>query len=84
MSRIICVLGVTYLQRIKTERFRKQMLEQVISEILDGFTKSKFVCVSDPPIVSVSPENVTVNESPDILLSCSYEANPNTLESVSW
>ncbi|XP_069698098.1 hemicentin-2 isoform X6 [Periplaneta americana] len=37
-----------------------------------------------PPIVTVSPENVTVNESTDILLFCSYEANPNTLESVSW
>lgn len=37
-----------------------------------------------PPIVSVSPENVTVNETTDIFLFCSYEANPNTLESVSW
>jgi len=37
-----------------------------------------------PPIVSVSPENVTVNETADITLFCSYEANPNTLESVSW
>ncbi|XP_021920979.1 uncharacterized protein LOC110830403 [Zootermopsis nevadensis] len=37
-----------------------------------------------PPIVSVTPENVTVNESTDIFLFCSYEANPNTLESVSW
>lgn len=37
-----------------------------------------------PPIVTVSPENVTVNESTDVLLFCSYEANPNSLESVSW
>jgi hypothetical protein len=44
----------------------------------------KYVYVTDPPIVSVSPENVTVNETTDIFLFCSYEANPNTLESVSW
>lgn len=45
---------------------------------------AKFVYVADPPIVSVSPENATVNETTDIFLFCSYEANPNTLESVSW
>lgn len=44
----------------------------------------KFVYVTDPPIVSVSPENVTVNETTDVFLFCSYEANPNALESVSW
>ncbi|XP_075211629.1 neuromusculin isoform X3 [Lycorma delicatula] len=37
-----------------------------------------------PPIVTVSPENVTVNESTDILLFCQYEANPATLQSVKW
>ncbi|XP_034251543.1 hemicentin-1 isoform X2 [Thrips palmi] len=37
-----------------------------------------------PPIVSVTPDNVTVNESTDILLFCQYEANPATLKSVKW
>jgi hypothetical protein len=74
-----------YFQRIKQKDLgSKCYSRRPLSEILDGFTRSKFVCVSDPPIVSVSPENVTVNESTDIVLLCSYEANPNTLESVSW
>ncbi|GLV32173.1 neuromusculin [Carabus blaptoides fortunei] len=37
-----------------------------------------------PPIVTVSPENVTVNESQDVTFLCSYVANPAKLLSVSW
>lgn len=43
-----------------------------------------FLEISDPPIVSVRPENITVNETADILLFCEYEANPASLTSVTW
>jgi len=38
----------------------------------------------DPPVVTVKPENVTVNETADFLLFCEYESNPATLEHVKW
>ena len=37
----------------------------------------------DAPVVVVSPENITVNESMDVLIFCTYEANPVSLISVS-
>uniref|UniRef100_A0A182QG96 Ig-like domain-containing protein n=1 Tax=Anopheles farauti TaxID=69004 RepID=A0A182QG96_9DIPT len=37
-----------------------------------------------PPVVSVKPENITVNETQDFLMFCDYEANPASLESVKW
>ncbi|XP_059487903.1 uncharacterized protein LOC132203822 isoform X4 [Neocloeon triangulifer] len=37
-----------------------------------------------PPSVFVSPENVTVNESTDVLLFCQFDANPAVLNSVQW
>ncbi|KAK6619009.1 hypothetical protein RUM44_003391 [Polyplax serrata] len=40
--------------------------------------------VQYPPIVTVSPMNITVNETTDILLYCSHEANPMELKSVKW
>ncbi|XP_042238894.1 titin-like [Homarus americanus] len=36
------------------------------------------------PIVRVSPENVTVNESMDVLIFCQYSANPAKLSYVYW
>ncbi|XP_037073327.1 titin-like [Pollicipes pollicipes] len=36
------------------------------------------------PVVTVTPSNVTVNESMDILLLCSYDANPTNLTAVFW
>lgn len=38
----------------------------------------------DAPMVAVSPENVTVNETMDVLIFCTYDANPVTLTSVQW
>lgn len=35
-------------------------------------------------MVAVSPENVTVNETMDVLIFCTYDANPVTLTSVQW
>ena len=40
--------------------------------------------VSDAPVVRVSPQNITVNESMDVLIFCTYDANPPTLTSVQW
>lgn len=39
---------------------------------------------SDPPVVNVKPENITVNETGEFLLFCEYEANPASLKSVRW
>ncbi|KAK8735473.1 hypothetical protein OTU49_005408, partial [Cherax quadricarinatus] len=36
------------------------------------------------PIVRVSPDNVTVNESMDVLIFCQYTANPPKLSHVYW
>lgn len=36
------------------------------------------------PVVRVSPENITVNESMDILVFCQYDANPPELTHVYW
>ena len=32
----------------------------------------------------VSPENITVNESMDVLIFCTYDANPILLTAVQW
>ncbi|XP_054282602.1 hemicentin-1-like isoform X3 [Macrosteles quadrilineatus] len=37
-----------------------------------------------PPIVTVYPENITVNESMNITILCHYEANPSSLRSIKW
>ncbi|XP_044766559.1 uncharacterized protein LOC123322654 isoform X3 [Coccinella septempunctata] len=37
-----------------------------------------------PPVVSVSPLNITVNESANPFLGCSYVANPQELQKVIW
>jgi hypothetical protein len=43
-----------------------------------------FFDFADPPVVTVKPDNITMNETDDFLLFCEYEANPNSLESVRW
>ncbi|XP_046675860.1 hemicentin-2-like isoform X7 [Homalodisca vitripennis] len=37
-----------------------------------------------PPIVTVYPENITVNESMNITILCHYEANPSSLRVIKW
>ncbi|KAI5742249.1 hypothetical protein M8J77_005061 [Diaphorina citri] len=37
-----------------------------------------------PPIVMVNASNLVVNETSDILIFCTYEANPATLKSIKW
>lgn len=40
--------------------------------------------VTDPPIVKMKPENITVNETEDFIVFCDYEANPASLIKVTW
>jgi hypothetical protein len=35
-------------------------------------------------VVSVKPENITVNETQDFLVFCEYDSNPASLEKVKW
>ncbi|CRK99567.1 CLUMA_CG012880, isoform B [Clunio marinus] len=37
-----------------------------------------------PPVVRVTPENMTINETGEFLLFCSYDANPASLASIRW
>ncbi|XP_063981216.1 hemicentin-1 isoform X6 [Diachasmimorpha longicaudata] len=37
-----------------------------------------------PPIVSMHPKNITVNETEDVVMFCEYDANPASLKSVKW
>ncbi|XP_039305890.1 hemicentin-1 isoform X3 [Solenopsis invicta] len=37
-----------------------------------------------PPIVTMKPNNMTVNETDDFIIFCDYEANPATLIKVTW
>lgn len=43
-----------------------------------------FVPPSVAPSVRVSPSNITVNESMDVLVRCEYDANPQQLIYVLW
>uniref|UniRef100_A0A336JZG9 CSON005257 protein n=1 Tax=Culicoides sonorensis TaxID=179676 RepID=A0A336JZG9_CULSO len=37
-----------------------------------------------PPVVNVRPNNITTNETESFLLFCEYDANPASLERVTW
>ncbi|KZC13798.1 Hemicentin-2, partial [Dufourea novaeangliae] len=54
------------------------------SENLEPMKESTTIEVLYPPIVRMRPENITVNETEDILIFCDYEANPATLTKVTW
>jgi hypothetical protein len=38
----------------------------------------------DPPLVTVKPDNFTVNETGEFLLFCEFDANPVSLYSIRW
>lgn len=40
--------------------------------------------VADPPIITITPEQITVNETEDVLLSCDYEAHPKLMGPGAW
>uniref|UniRef100_T1GWL1 Ig-like domain-containing protein n=1 Tax=Megaselia scalaris TaxID=36166 RepID=T1GWL1_MEGSC len=46
--------------------------------------KSQTLEVMYPPVVRVSPKEITVNTSDAVLLNCQYIANPASLTSVKW
>lgn len=50
----------------------------------DNLTRKINFSFTDPPIVTMKPENITVNETVDFIIFCDYEANPATLTRVSW
>ncbi|XP_076393660.1 neuromusculin isoform X3 [Megachile rotundata] len=54
------------------------------SEDLKPMKESTTIEVLYPPIVTMQPENVTVNETEDFIIFCDYEANPASLTKVIW
>ncbi|XP_076648932.1 neuromusculin isoform X4 [Halictus rubicundus] len=54
------------------------------SENLEPMKMSTTIEVFYPPIVTMKPQNITVNETEDILIFCDYDANPATLTNVTW
>lgn len=46
--------------------------------------KIKLNYISDPPVVWLGMETVTVNESKQVLLICNHNANPQKLDNVVW
>nr|XP_034174888.1 hemicentin-1 isoform X12 [Osmia lignaria] len=54
------------------------------SEVLKPMKESMTIEVLYPPIVSIQPENITVNETEDFIIFCDYEANPASLTEVIW
>ena len=38
----------------------------------------------DPPVVDISPVNITANETDEVMIYCTFEANPDRLRSVRW
>ncbi|XP_033342891.1 neuromusculin isoform X2 [Megalopta genalis] len=53
-------------------------------ENLEPMKESTTIEVLYPPTVRMRPQNITVNETEDILIFCDYEANPATLTNVTW
>uniref|UniRef100_A0A2P2I4X8 Neural cell adhesion molecule 1-like n=1 Tax=Hirondellea gigas TaxID=1518452 RepID=A0A2P2I4X8_9CRUS len=51
---------------------------------LPPMTHSIDLDVQFAPSVRVTPENITVNETMDILIHCDYQANPHELKYVLW
>ncbi|EFN82322.1 Titin [Harpegnathos saltator] len=54
------------------------------TEDLKPMKETTTIEVLYPPIVKMSPNNITVNETDDILIFCDYEANPASLIKVTW
>ncbi|KAK9303054.1 hypothetical protein QLX08_005158 [Tetragonisca angustula] len=54
------------------------------SENMKPMIESMTIEVLYPPIVTMKPENITVNETEDFIVFCDYEANPATLTKVAW
>ena len=40
--------------------------------------------IADPPVVDISPGNITANETDEVMIYCTYDANPARLKTVRW
>lgn len=38
----------------------------------------------DPPVVDISQTNIETNETSEVMIYCTYEANPTQLKAVRW
>ncbi|CAL4089282.1 unnamed protein product, partial [Meganyctiphanes norvegica] len=54
------------------------------NDIKDPIQDTQILDILYAPIVRVRPENITVNETMDILIFCQYDANPKQLTYVYW
>ncbi|XP_014473462.1 PREDICTED: hemicentin-1 isoform X2 [Dinoponera quadriceps] len=54
------------------------------TEDLKPMKETTTIEVLYPPIIKMKPNNLTVNETDDILIFCDYEANPASLIKVTW
>merc|ERR1740128_97704 len=62
-----------------------QASNQVTDNLMQNpIQQSQQLHVHYAPVVRVSPQNITVNESMDVLIFCTWDANPPTLTSVQW
>ena len=41
-------------------------------------------CCLDPPVVDITPSNLTTNETSEVTIYCTYESNPTLLTAVRW
>lgn len=49
-----------------------------------GFLMDMLSFFADPPVVDVAPTNITTNETREVMIYCTYEANPTSLKAVRW
>jgi len=59
------------------------------NQVLDHYREepqraSVNLAVLYPPVVDVSPANITTNETREVMIYCTYEANPTSLNAVRW
>lgn len=67
------------------KEFRCEALNQVMMDAKEkAIHATKTLDVFYPPIVTVKPLKITVNESSDVTMHCFYEANPAGLKRVAW
>lgn len=69
-------------ERRSDEKHTKSIFSISAIFLLDAWTY--LLWCEDPPVVSVKPDNLTINETGEFLLFCEYDANPASLASVRW
>ena len=56
----------------------------LIFSTLHYLTYNQNMYFTDSPVVEVSPSNITTNESVEVTIYCTFEANPTALSAVRW